>query len=158
METKEIKIDIPAGYVIDKENSTSECIRLKPIESKFADYDGQFIINGFYIYHSQIFGHECQNNKAARDIFATEKQAKSALAMAQISQIMANDTRFGGIITDEEWNNSSCKKYVIDRIYNRLLYPTYINVYAFIAFHTPEQRALFLQENEQLVKDYLMVD
>ena len=158
METKEIKIDIPAGYVLDKENSTSECIRLKPIESKFADYDGQFIINGFYIYRSQIFGHECQNNKATRDIFATEKQAKSALAMAQISQIMANDERFGGVITDEEWEDELYKKYVIDRFCNRLLYSIYITEYSFIAFHTPEQRALFLQENEQLVKDYLMLD
>ena len=158
METKEIKIDIPAGYVIDKENSTSEYIRLKPIESKFADYDGQFIINGFYIYHSQIFGHECQNNKATRDMFATEKQAKSALAMAQISQIMANDERFGGVITDEEWEDELYKKYVIDRFCNRLLYSTYITEYSFIAFHTPEQRTLFLQENEQLVKDYLMLD
>ena len=158
METKEIKIDIPAGYVLDKENSTSECIRLKLIKSKFSDYDGKFPIKGFYIKDSQIFGHEYQNNKAARDMFATEKQAKSALAMAQISQIMANDERFGGVITDEEWEDELYKKYVIDRFCNRLLYSIYITEYTFIAFHKPEQRALFLQENEQLVKDYLMLD
>ena len=29
METKEIKIDIPEGYEIDKENSTFECIKFK---------------------------------------------------------------------------------------------------------------------------------
>lgn len=32
METKEIKIDIPEGYEIDKENSTFECIKFKPIK------------------------------------------------------------------------------------------------------------------------------
>lgn len=32
METKEIKIQVPKGYEIDKENSTFECIKLKPIE------------------------------------------------------------------------------------------------------------------------------
>ena len=158
METKEIKIDIPAGYVIDKENSTSECIRLKPIESKFADYDGQFIINGFYIYHSQIFSHECQNNKAARDMFATEKQAKSALAMAQISQIIANDERFGRVITDEEWDDCTLRKFVLYRFCNRLDCSIYFTEYAFIAFHTEKQRDLFLKEYEQLVKDYLMLD
>ena len=29
METKEIKINIPKGYEIDKENSTFECIKFK---------------------------------------------------------------------------------------------------------------------------------
>lgn len=34
MEIKEIKIDIPEGYEIDKENSTFECIKFKPIKVK----------------------------------------------------------------------------------------------------------------------------
>lgn len=34
METKEIKINIPEGYEIDKENSTFECIKFKPKSSK----------------------------------------------------------------------------------------------------------------------------
>lgn len=32
METKELKIQAPKGYEIDKENSTFECIRFKPIK------------------------------------------------------------------------------------------------------------------------------
>lgn len=32
METKEIKINVPNGYEIDKENSTFECIKFKPIK------------------------------------------------------------------------------------------------------------------------------
>ena len=32
METKELKIEVPKGYEIDKENSTFECIRFKPIK------------------------------------------------------------------------------------------------------------------------------
>lgn len=32
METKEIKIQVPEGYEIDKENSTFELIGFKPIE------------------------------------------------------------------------------------------------------------------------------
>lgn len=34
MKIKEIKIDIPKGYEIDKENSTFECIKFKPKSSK----------------------------------------------------------------------------------------------------------------------------
>lgn len=37
METKEIKINIPEGYEIDKENSTLECIKFKPIK-KYITY------------------------------------------------------------------------------------------------------------------------
>lgn len=32
METKEIKINVPEGYEIDKDNSTFECIKFKPIK------------------------------------------------------------------------------------------------------------------------------
>ena len=32
METKELKVQAPEGYEIDKENSTFECIRFKPIK------------------------------------------------------------------------------------------------------------------------------
>ena len=31
MDTKEVKIQVPDGYEIDKENSTFECIKFKPI-------------------------------------------------------------------------------------------------------------------------------
>lgn len=33
METKEIKTNVPEGYEIDKENSTFECIKFKPIKN-----------------------------------------------------------------------------------------------------------------------------
>ena len=35
METKEIKIQIPKGYEIDKENSTFECVKFKPIKKYY---------------------------------------------------------------------------------------------------------------------------
>lgn len=39
-----------------------------------------------------------------------------------------------------------------------LLNLIYIILYKFIAFHTEEQRDEFLKNNEQLVKDYLMIE
>ena len=38
METKEIKINIPEGYEIDKENSTFECIKFRP-RKKYITYE-----------------------------------------------------------------------------------------------------------------------
>ena len=38
METKEVKINIPEGYEIDKENSTFECIKFRP-RKKYITYE-----------------------------------------------------------------------------------------------------------------------
>ncbi len=162
METKELKISVPEGYVIDKENSTFECIKFKKIEQKRWRDNKEANIVGYYInLDSKIVQIEkdgdYKNIKSNHDVFAAEKQAKSALAMAQISQIMANDKRFGGVVTDEEWNSDDWK-YIIDRKYNDVCINRCISSYYFMAFHTEIQRNLFLKENEDLIKDYLMLD
>ena len=160
MDTKEIKIECPEGYTIDKENSTFECIKFKPIKRW---RDGNPVVKGWYL---SEYGVEAYNIYGARFlkwkdgnlyVFATEKQAKSALAMAQISQIMANDERFGGAVTDVEWLQDFYK-YAITRVNNMIITGCYTKNYKFLAFHTQEQRDLFLKENEDLVKDYLMLD
>ena len=157
METKEIKITPPEGYEIDREHSTFECIKFKPFVRWRDNIRVQF--NGYYITSdaditniSSMF-----NTQTAYNVFATEKQAKSALAMARISQIMANDERFGGVVSDEEWKNNDITKYCIIRHNDTIKRDVYYYVYCFLAFHTEEQRGLFLEENEDLVRDYLML-
>ena len=76
--------------------------------------------------------------------------------MARISQIMANDERFGGVITDEEWD-STVPYFVITKVHNMLII-TRSHRYEYLGFHTMEQANLFLEENEDLVKDYYMMD
>ena len=157
METKEIKISVPEGYEIDEENSTFECIKFKPIVKKWR-YDISANVKGYYIdTDSDIKCYSGKNVKSNNLLFATEKQAKSALAMAQISQIMANDERFGGVVTDKEWKNNDTK-YCLQKSQNRIERDLWANHYHFLAFHTHEQRELFLKENEDLVRDYLMID
>lgn len=159
IKTKEIKIIPPEEFEIDQENSTFECIKFKPIVKRWRDKENN-TINGFYI------GHECsiipviqyRNVVSSHNIFATEKEAKSALAMAQISQIIANDKRFGGPITDEEWKIYGVTKWTIERSENKILTTFRHYTYTFLAFHTPEQCNLFLKENEDLIRDYLMLD
>lgn len=159
METKEVKIVPPEGYEIDRENSTFECIKFKPTVKRWRDNTYALFV-GYYINKDSriIQTSYCSNNDFNNNIFATKKQAKSALAMARISQIMANDERFGGIITDEEWNNPDIRKYCIDRFAGKQRIDVFDTTYHFLAFHTREQRDLFLEENEDLVKDYLMID
>ena len=102
---------------------------------------------------------EFPNTEINYDIFATEKQAKSALAMARISQIMANDIEnFGGVVTDEEWKERAVRKYCIYRTNNNIRTIYAYSDYYFLAFHTAEQCALFLKKYERLVRNYLMLD
>lgn len=50
METKEIKIKVPEGYEIDKENSTLECIKFKPIKKEltYEDVVEELFSNSYY--------------------------------------------------------------------------------------------------------------
>lgn len=51
METKELKIQVPEGYEIDKENSTFECIKFKPIKKDitYEDVCNSIFETGYYI-------------------------------------------------------------------------------------------------------------
>ena len=158
---KEVRIQVPEGMEIDKENSTFECIKFKPIQKKSWRDNENATFDGYYISAKSgiHYFNNCVNTCDNYNIFATEKQVKSALAMARISQIMANDKRFGGLITNEEWKiNSNIRKYVICRGANNIFTDSYCNLYHFLSFHTEKQRDLFLKENEDLVRDYLMID
>ena len=114
-------------------------------------------MSGYYVgIDSRIYSYDngilCKNSY---NVFATKKQAKAALAMARISQIMANDKRFGGNITNDEVGTD--RYYVILRRRDALEISTRYN-YEYLAFHTKEQAELFLKENEDLIKDYYMFD
>lgn len=160
METKELKIQVPEGYEIDKENSTFENIVFKKKEEKKWRDNEYKRISGYSILPNSNIAHYSALSNIFKNynIFATEKQAKSALAMARISQIMANDKRFGGPVTDKEWENINTFKYVIVRDNNTIFCTSFFQRYWLLAFHTLEQRDLFLKENEDLVRDYLMID
>lgn len=50
METKEIKIKVPEGYEIDRENSTYECIKFKPVKKEltYEDVVEELLSNSYY--------------------------------------------------------------------------------------------------------------
>ena len=103
---------------------------------------------------SKIITNQTFDMKYDRNLFIDEKHAKSALAMAQISQLIPY---YGGVITDTEWNNSNVRKYVITRQNNYIVSESFKIIYHLLAFHTREQRDEFLKNNKQLVMDYFML-
>lgn len=87
---KEIKIDIPEGYEIDKENSTFECIKFKKKVNEINTWKDIKFISGSFINNSAVITNVPIIPKEGDDknVFVSEKYAKSALALAQISQLM----------------------------------------------------------------------
>ena len=138
------------GYKWDAESLTLTKIPKRWRDNESAKINGYFIDSG-----SSIVSHSGWNSSINHNVFATEKQAKSALAMSSISQIIANDERFGGVVTDNEWD-SAIPYFVIIKVHNMLVI-TRSHRYEYLAFHSMEQANLFLEENEDLVKDYYML-
>ena len=163
---KELKIEVPKGYEIDKENSTFECIKFK--KKKQVDIktwrdlceagaiSSEIRLSGYYIsdYYSDIYVATRIGN-GSRNVFLTEKEAISARAAAMISQLMPY---YGGAITDEEWSDKDICKHTIVRCGEVYMLSKATLGYSFLAFHTEEQRDSFYRNNEHLVKDYLMIN
>lgn len=157
--TKEIKIDIPEEYEIDKENSTFECIKFKEKSKEINTWKDIEYLSGYFINNqaSIIETPEILRESDDKNVFVSKKYAKSALALAQISQLMPY---YGGEITDEEWKNDELK-YCLIVDSNGFIYPhSRTHSKQLVAFHTPDQRRRFLSfpENKQLILDLYMIE
>lgn len=158
---KQIKINVPAGYEIDRENSTFECIKFKKKESRFADYDGSYEMPGYFIGNTSIIRRmtETYNEPDNKNLFISEGAAKSALAFAQIGQIRKVDFDKYGIKPSYKNINVYCIDYDTQHaiiIANRSTACTRLESY--LSFDTYEHAELFLKENTQLVEEYFMMD
>ena len=88
-----------------------------------------------------------------KNIFATKKQAESALAMAQLSQLMADL----GDECDIDWGLHSGLKYVIYRWNNEIETVSVSSTHYFLSFKTKKVRDAFLEKHEELIKQYFMI-
>lgn len=117
-------------------------------------------IDGFFVTYSSTV-HEarhCKYEKINRFMFAEQLQAYASIAAAQISQIIANDERFGGKVTEEEWNRDGTTLYSIILKYNgKIAIFDDAGFRTLLSFHTHEQADLFLQEYRDLVEQYFML-
>jgi len=147
--------DLNGRFNHDIDNTDDDIVIVEEIEEPERWIDSDERVSGFYLDLDSI--DETAAKPGYKYVFNTYEQAKSALAMAQISMIMAHDKRFGGVVTDKEWESDTWK-HVIQRRYNDITFNSFMHTYNFLAFHTEEQANLFASENKQLVKDYLMID
>lgn len=92
METKELKIQVPEGYEIDKKNSTFERIRFKPIKKDitYEDVCNSMLKTGYYIDSRGKILHATEyadDIKIDKNNATNEKQLKRLLALNQLLNI-----------------------------------------------------------------------
>jgi len=88
---KTLKINVPEGYEIDKEQSTFENIVFKEIEKGLPKtWEEIENLQGFFVdYGSDIRVTDVDviKSEVNRNIFATKEQAEASIALAQLSQL-----------------------------------------------------------------------
>ena len=147
---KEIKIQVPEGYEIDKEKSTFKNIVFKK-KKAINSWEDLKEIEGFFITRAScIINYKGGNNASNKNVFLNEKYAKSALALAQISQLLPYYD------SNVDWNRDTIK-YCIERTNNKIYIDNWQSLYHILAFNSKEEAERFLKYNEQLVKDYFML-
>jgi hypothetical protein len=147
---KTLKIEIPNGFEIDKENSTFEQIVFKEIEKQLPKtWEELKIISGYYSNDFSQINEDynintCEQNK---NYFATEEQAKASIALAQLSQL--RDVYRNGWVPD--WTNNEYK-FCIELYYNEIREDYYYNQNMFLSFQDVETRDLFLENFKDLIE------
>ena len=160
-EPNSVFIEIPDGYEVDKDKSTFTKIVFKPIEPKYPkSWEDAFIdnpIRGYWVNNFsdiRTAGREAVAND--KNVFKTEKQAKSALAYAQITQLMALPCYNGDWTPD--WEFTSPKKYCPRAINGRISYCHEYTNFNHIAFKDYDTYEAFLKNHEDLLRQYFQID
>lgn len=87
METKEIKINVPEGYEIDKDNSTFECIKLKPIKKELTYKDAAEKLFGESGYYTNEDGIIMKTGFVGE--YCTKPYANNATNTLQLNRLLA---------------------------------------------------------------------
>ena len=152
-----IKVNnIPKGYEIDQQNSTTEKIILVKKSIYPGDWEDYFIdnyIEGFYI-EGEYAEHTFITNCGYQDksVFKTKKQAQTSIAYAQLTQLMALPCYNGTWVPN--WGNKEQIKYCIVRYNNTTGTSTVDSDFKFLAFKSKEIRDIFLKNHLNLIEQF----
>ena len=164
METRNVKITLETakrwyeqgGEFKEMALSAFTEAELKPIKN---EWEERFIgenIQGFYIGNdAEIYLEDSIANYSEKGTFKTEKQAKSALAYAQLTQLMTLPEYNGDWVPD--WSNDEIK-YIIRRYSGDIEINCYSKTYHPIYFKSSAIRDKFLENNLDLLKEYFELD
>jgi hypothetical protein len=149
MVMKQVKIDIPEGYEIDKDNSTFELIKFKEIKKQLPkSWEELERLDGCYVSLNsglmQDYGFSL--NYSNKNIFKTKEQAEASIALAQLSQL--RDVYRQGWTPD--WNDGKIKSCIV--FYkNDLNIDSYHSSNNFLSFQSKEIAQEFLDNFKDLI-------
>ena len=108
---------------------------LNPVRNEWERKLNGTVITGYYIgLSSGIYGRKITCSNSDKSTFKTEKQAKSALAYAQLTQLMALPEYNGDWVPD--WSDDCEEKYIIKRVRNSIESYAFSNAHHPISFKT----------------------
>jgi len=152
MENKELKIQVPRGYEIDKENSTFEKIVFKKVEKELPKcWEELGEIKGWYVdSFSDIM--PCDKGDTDKDndknIFPTIEEAEACLALAQLCQL--RDRYNDGWKPD--WEDDNQFKWNIHVFKDDIYTMANLFVKKVLVFKTEELRDKFLENFRNLIE------
>lgn len=151
MENKELKIEVPQGYEIDKEKSTFENIVFKKVDDLPKSWENLETINGFYVNSASDIvkvkgeAYAVEDNK---NVFPTKEEAEACIALAQLCQL--RDRYNGGWKPD--WDNDEEPKYAIKISNNKTTKCVLTVTSSVLSFKSFNLRDEFLENFRDLIE------
>jgi hypothetical protein len=165
---KELKINVPEGYEIDRENSTFECIKFKPIKNglpktweefcEITPKSGEYFIGvgSKIIPFSRWNG--AKRYQEDKNVLPNKETAEAMLALCQLIQL--RDCYNDGWKPDWSktnptkvwWNISGISKYTIYFNENQITRGSETSRQQILAFKTEELRDQFLENFRDLIE------
>lgn len=152
METKELKIQVPEGYEIDREKSSFEKIVFKKVEKELPkSWEELDIVQGFYVDSlSEIAGtgEDTCAEEYNRNTFPTRKEAEACIALAQLCQLR---DRYNGE-WKPDWEDNGEIKHCIEFFKGKIDKEYHHIAKRVLCFKTRELRDEFLENFRGLIE------
>ena len=151
MERKEVKIEVPEGFEIDREKSTFEKIIFKKVERDLPKrWEDLYEVKGWFVDSQSdvVTSGDMRTADSVKNRFPTKEEAEACLALAQLCQL--RDRYNNG--WKPNWEDGNLDKYLIEVRCGELT-KTSSNLYQrLLAFKTGNLRDKFLENFRDLIE------
>ena len=150
METKEMKIQVPEGYEIDREKSTFENIVFKKAGRKLPKkWEDLYMVKGWFVdFHSDVVTTNIMHTAdSGKNRFPTKEEAEACLALAQLCQL--RDRYNDGWKPD--WNDVN-EKYIIYFHADKIIRGDTCRAQSVLHFKAKKLRDKFLENFRDLIE------
>ena len=151
MNTQELKIEVPAGYEIDKEKSTFEKIVFKKVERELPKkWEDLYEVKGWFVDSQSdvVTSGDMRTADSVKNRFPTKEEAEACLALAQLCQL--RDKYNDG--WKPNWEDYNEAKYCIEFCQGRIETLFRVNCHKILIFKTEELRDKFLENFRDLIE------